>query len=166
MIDTGSAYSIIHINTLRKLIRQPHIIYQKKIHRTANNTELRTIGLVKLKINIRNIPTFILAEVAIDLCTSLVLGNDWIRQNRIDIINTKQCISKRQGSYVVTVPFLIYEDEAYQVLPVHRIHLLPEQNIIIPVRVKIKNADTVIFTPSNDLIGKKKIINTTCTIES
>ncbi|CAF1562759.1 unnamed protein product, partial [Adineta steineri] len=82
----------------------------------------------------------------------------WIRQNRIDIINTKQCISKRQGSYVVTVPFLIYEDEAYQVLPVHRIHLLPEQNIIIPVRVKIKNADTVIFTPSNDLIGKKRLL--------
>ncbi|CAF4280477.1 unnamed protein product, partial [Rotaria sordida] len=62
MVDTGSANSIIHIKTLRKLIHQPHIIYQKNVHRTANNSELNTIGLVKLKIYIKNIPTFVLAE--------------------------------------------------------------------------------------------------------
>jgi transposase InsO family protein len=158
MVDTGSAYSIIHINTLHQLIHQPNIVYRKNIHRTANNGELRTIGLVKLRIHLKNIPTFVLAEVAVDLCTGLVLGNDWIRRNGIDIINTKQCIRKRQGSYVVNIPFLNYDRENYVVNPVHEISILPEQQMIIPVRVKIKNADTVIFTPSEDIINKKRIL--------
>ncbi|CAF4851479.1 unnamed protein product [Rotaria sp. Silwood1] len=127
------------------------------MHRTANNSELRTIGLVKLKINLKNISTFILAEVAIDLCTGLVLGNDWITQNGIDIITTKKCISKRLGSYVATVPFSTYNQESYPVSPIYPIRILPEQQIIIPVRVKIKNADTVIFTPSKAIIEKKGI---------
>jgi len=158
MVDTGSANSIIHINTLYKLIHRPYIKYQKNIYRTANNSELRTIGLVKLKINIKNIPTFILAEVAIDLCTSLVLGNDWIRQNGIDIITTKQCIRKRRGLYVVTVPFSTYDQETYTVSSIHHIHILPEQEMMIPVRVRIKNADTVVFTPSENIIAKKGIL--------
>ncbi len=37
--DTGSANSVIHT----------YIKYQKNMHRAANNTELCTIGLVKLK---------------------------------------------------------------------------------------------------------------------
>ncbi|CAF3952238.1 unnamed protein product [Rotaria sp. Silwood1] len=158
MVDTGSANSIIHINTLRELTHRPHVIHQKKIYRTANNSELRTIGLVKLKINLKHIPTFVLAEVALDLCTGLVLGNDWIRQNGIDIITTEQNIRKRQGSHIVTVPFSTYDQEMYSVFPIQRINILPEQQMIIPVRVKIKNADTVIFTPSENIIRKKRIL--------
>ena len=50
MVDTGSVNSIIHIHALRQLVPQAYIKYKKNVHRTANNTELRTIGLVKLKI--------------------------------------------------------------------------------------------------------------------
>jgi hypothetical protein len=127
MIDTGSAKSIIHINTLRKLIYRPYIKYQNNTHRTANNTQLHTIGLVKLKINVKNIPTFILAEVAVNLCTGLVLGNDWIKNNEIDIITTKQCIRKRQGSYIVTAPFSTYYQETYSVPLIHHNHRLQQQ---------------------------------------
>jgi hypothetical protein len=158
MVDTGSANSIIHINTLRKLIHRPRIIYQKNVHRIANNGELRTIGLVKLKINIKHIPTFILAEVAVDLYAGLLLGNDWIRQNGIDIITTKQCIRKRQQSHTAIVPFSTYDQENYSILPIYPVHILPEQEVKIPVRVQIKNADTVIFTPSEDFMEKRRIL--------
>ncbi|CAM4869106.1 unnamed protein product [Rotaria socialis] len=158
MVDTGSAKSIIHINKLYKLIRRPYINYKNCLHRTANNGELRTIGLVNLRIKLKNISTFILAEVAIDLCTGLVLGNDWINQNGIGIITTKQCIRKHQGSYVVNVPFARYEQESYPVYPVYSTCVLPEQQKILPVRVEVKNADTVIFTPSQNLIEKKKLL--------
>ncbi|CAF4210105.1 unnamed protein product, partial [Rotaria magnacalcarata] len=94
MIDTGSAKSIIHINTLYKLIHRPYINYQNRLRSTANNGELRTIGSVNLRIRLKKILTFILAEVAIDLCTGLVLGNDWISKNEIDIITTQKCIRK------------------------------------------------------------------------
>lgn len=55
MIDTGSARSIIHINTLHKLIHRPRIKYQNNAHRTANNSELCTIGLVRLVVNIKKV---------------------------------------------------------------------------------------------------------------
>ncbi|CAF2150505.1 unnamed protein product [Rotaria magnacalcarata] len=119
MIDTGSAKSIIHINTLYKLIHRPYINYQNRLHSTANNGELRTIGSVNLRIRLKNILTFILAEVAIDLCTGLVLGNDWISKNEIDIITTQKCIRKRRGSYVATIPFSNYYQEAYPVYPIY-----------------------------------------------
>ncbi|CAF1523912.1 unnamed protein product, partial [Rotaria sordida] len=158
MVDTGSANSIIHIKTLRKLIHQPHIIYQKNVHRTANNSELNTIGLVKLKIYIKNIPTFVLAEVAVHLCTGLILGNDWITQNCIDIITSEKCIRKHYGKYTIIAPFSNYDQEKYFVLPIHPVHILPEQEMIIPARVKIKNADTIVFTPAEDFIKKKRIL--------
>ncbi|CAF5086557.1 unnamed protein product, partial [Rotaria magnacalcarata] len=129
MIDTGSAKSIIHINTLYKLIHRPYINYQNRLHSTANNGELRTIGSVNLRIRLKNILTFILAEVAIDLCTGLVLGNDWISKNEIDIITTQKCIRKRRGSYVATIPFLNYYQEAYPVYPIYSIHTLPKQRV-------------------------------------
>jgi hypothetical protein len=105
IVDTGSANSIVHINTLHKLFHRPYIEHKENVHRTANNGELHTIGLVKLKIYLKNIPTFIQAEVAVDLCASLVLGNDWICENGIDIITTKQFIQKHQGLHLVTIPF-------------------------------------------------------------
>lgn len=138
MVDTGSAYSFIHINLLRKLIYSPNIIYQRKIHRTANNTDLRTIGLVKLKIRLENIFTYVLAEVATNLCINLVLGNDWIRENGIDIINTKQCIIKCYQSHVVSVPFT--SSILSPLLPTQRI-----KNFTIPdikCRVCYKSHDT------------------------
>jgi hypothetical protein len=141
MVDTGSANSIIHINTLRKLKPQPHIKHLKNIYRTANNSELHTIGLVKLKINIKNISTFILAEVALDLCTGLILGNDWIQQNGIDIITTQQNIRKRQGQKIVTVPFSNYYKN-YPIMTIVEIKPLPEQQSRKLERVEMENDDT------------------------
>ena len=158
MVDTGSAKSIINIKTLQRLNYRPFIKYQKNVHQTANNSELRTIGLVRLKINLKDVSTFILAEVATDLCTALVLGNDWINQNKIDILTTKKCISKRIGFYTVNIPFSTYNEETYPVFPTYPISVLPEQGIIIPVRTKIKDADTVIFTPSKTIAMKKGIL--------
>ena len=96
--------------------------------------------------------------MAVDLCTSLVLGIDWIKRNGIDIITTKQCILKRQGPHYVTVPFSTYDEEKYSVTPAHYIRIPPEQAMIIPVRVRMKNADTAIFTPSKDMIERKRIL--------
>ncbi|CAF3208899.1 unnamed protein product [Rotaria sp. Silwood2] len=72
-VDTGSAKTIINIKTLQNLKYRPSIRYKKNTHQTANNSELHTIGLVRLKIKLKGISTFVLAKVAIDLCTALVL---------------------------------------------------------------------------------------------
>ena len=98
MIDTGSSTTIITRTLLYKLIHRPRIKYKRNTYRTASNTNLWTIGLVQLKVNIEDIPTFVLAEISTDLCTELVLGNDWITANGIDIITTQRHIRKCNGS--------------------------------------------------------------------
>ncbi|CAF1478973.1 unnamed protein product, partial [Adineta steineri] len=117
MVDTGSAKSIIHVKTLHELPYQPYINYKNNTHRTANNSELKTIGTVKLRIKIKNISTFAIAEISNELCTSLILGNDWITTNNIDIITTQQLIRKQQGSHIVTAPFTKLDQETYSVSP-------------------------------------------------
>jgi hypothetical protein len=158
MVDTGSASSIIHIHALNSLAHRPHMQQQINVHRAANNTELKTIGIVELKINIGNMPTFILAEVSTDLCTELVLGNDWIRANGIDIITTEKCIRKRRGSITASAPIIEFDQRSYPVFPIQRIRILPEQQMVVPIRTHIQNADTVIFTPSGNFVESKHVL--------
>ena len=108
MIDTGSTHSIIHINTLHQLIDRPFIRYTNKVHLTANNSELQTIGSVNLIIHMENIPTKVLAEVATELCVGLILGTDWIFGNGINIISTRGWIEKQQGSSTAIILFSSY----------------------------------------------------------
>ena len=108
MVDTGSATSIIHIDTLKRFEHQPRINHLENVYRTANNGEFYTIGTVKLKIKIRKLITHVVAQIALDLCTELVLGKDWIQLNDIDIISSQRKIRKRQGNYTATIPFLNY----------------------------------------------------------
>ncbi|CAF4244839.1 unnamed protein product [Rotaria sordida] len=89
-------------------------------------------------------------------------------QSGIDIITTKQCIRKHQRSRVVTVPFLIYDQKSYLASSIYSIYILSAQETIIPVHVKIKDVDTIIFTSSKHFIEQKKrilILNSLLKIE-
>ena len=105
VIDTGSAISVIHRQTLRGLINQSKIRHEANVYLTANNDELRTIGSIDLRVKIKRVSTFISVQVANELCAQLILGNDWIQANRIDIITTSQCIRKFHKGQIVTLPF-------------------------------------------------------------
>ena len=120
MIDTGSSTTIISRTLLYKLIHRPRIKFKRNTYRTASNTNLCTIGLVQLKVNIEEIPTFVLAEISADLCTELVLGNDWITANGIDIITTQRHIRKCNGSQTATVPFNSNTKRDHMVSPIER----------------------------------------------
>ncbi len=158
MVDTGSASSIIHNKILNKLIPRPYIKYQRNKHRTANNGELSTNGIVQLNIQLNHLSTFIIAEVSNHLCIDLVLGNDWIFGNEIDIITTKRCIWKTHGSQMIDIPFVIHDEPNYAAYPMHCIEILPEQQMIIPIRVRMRNIDTAIFTPSRQFIEQTKLL--------
>ena len=158
MIDTGSASSIIHRKTLSRLISRPHIKYQRNQHRTANNGELSTNGTVQLNIQLNQLLTSIIAEVSNNLCTDLILGNDWIFGNEIDIITTKRCIRKIHGSEVIDIPFAIHDESNYVAYPMHCVQILPEQQMIIPIRIPMRNIDTVIFTPSKQFIEQTRLL--------
>ena len=138
MVDTGSATSIIRIDTLKKLEHQPRINYLENVYRTANNGEFYTIGTVKLKINIGKLITYIVAQIALDLCTELILGNDWIQLNDIDIISSQRKIRKRQGNYTATIPFSI-NHQTESILPIVHVDDLRDEPLKELNCQKLKN---------------------------
>jgi hypothetical protein len=77
IVDTGSAITIIHQDLLKKI---PHKQFTHKIKecKTANSTPLHIIGQIELEIKLQNVKTYIIANVATNLITKLLLGNDWI----------------------------------------------------------------------------------------
>ena len=159
MIDTGSSTSIISRTMLHNLIRRPRIKYQRNTYRTASNTNLYTIGLVQLKVNIGNIPTFVLAEISTNLCTQLVLGNDCITANGIDIITTERYIRKCNGSQTATVPFNCNTNRDHIVFPIERFHCVDKANGDTSSSTMVNHPETP--SPSN---ARPAQSNSTCRV--
>ncbi len=61
-------------------------------------------------------------------------------------------------SYLLTALFSIYDQRKYPISLIRRIPVLPQQKIIISVRIKIKNSVTVIFTSSKNFMEKRRIL--------
>ena len=85
IIDTGSAVTIINQQLLKK-IDHKKFFNNPKIHKSANCTSINIIGEIQLEVKIQGYKTSIIADVAANLVTDLLLGNDWIQQNNV-IIN-------------------------------------------------------------------------------
>ena len=158
MIDTGSACSIIHADAFNRLVHQPCIENHWNKHRTANNGDLFTYGKVHLEIRLDYLKTFIIAEVSNQLCTDLVLGNDWIFKNDVDIITSKRCIRKIHNSQVIDIPFIIHDVSDCVVYPMHSIKILPKQQMIIPVRVQMRNSNTAMFPPLEEFAEQTRLL--------
>jgi len=157
MVDTGSAISIIHINTLRTLAYPPRIKYYDNVHVTANNGEMKTIGTVRLRINIKRVSTFVTAKVAEALCTSMLLGNDWIKRNNINILGG-QVVEASNQYYRESVRCIEHRDTRYPVHLIDRVQLKPLEEIVVRVRIPIETADSVIFRPHIPFIKERKVL--------
>ncbi len=82
IVDTGSAISITNLDFL-KTMQHKKFVSQNRPCRTANSTLLNIIGHIELIIQIKHIETFVVAYVATNLITSILLGNDWIDTNHV-----------------------------------------------------------------------------------
>ncbi|CAF1376911.1 unnamed protein product, partial [Didymodactylos carnosus] len=91
IIDTGSAGIIIHQQLLK--IHHKKFIYKRKIHASASCTSVNIIGEIHLEIKIQGHKTWIVADVATNLVTDLLLGTDWIKQNRVIIDSPQQRVN-------------------------------------------------------------------------
>ena len=88
IVDTGSAVTIINQQLLKK-IHHKKFNHQRKTHQSANSTNINIIGEIELEIKVQGHKTIIRADVATNLVTDLLLGNDWISENNV-IIDTPQ----------------------------------------------------------------------------
>ncbi|CAF2048349.1 unnamed protein product, partial [Rotaria magnacalcarata] len=92
IVDTGSAVTIINQKLLKK-IYHTEFVYKKKLHKSANCTSINIIGEIQLEDKIQGHKTLIIADVATNLITDLLLGNDWIMQNNVIIDSLQRHIT-------------------------------------------------------------------------
>ena len=157
IIDTGSAVTIINQQMLKK-IHHKGLGYIKKLHKSANCTSIDIIGEIELEIRIQGYKTRIIADVATNLITDLLLGNDWIAENNV-IINSPQkriFLTNEHHQIVATAPFSKPPDVHSPVLLSHQIILPPysEQYIDIKVLSSTNNMKEVLFEPVSNLHPK------------
>ncbi|CAF3422141.1 unnamed protein product [Rotaria socialis] len=107
IVDTGSAVTIINQQLLKK-IYHTGFVYKKKLHKSANCTSINIIGEIQLEIKIQGYKTLITADVATNLITDLLLGNDWIMQNNVMIDSLQQHITliDQNRRELATAPFV------------------------------------------------------------
>ena len=73
-----------------KKINHKGFVFTKKLHQSANSTAINIIGEIQLEIQIQGDKTIIVADVATNLVTDLLLGNDGIGENNVIIDSPQQ----------------------------------------------------------------------------
>ncbi|CAF4553333.1 unnamed protein product, partial [Rotaria sp. Silwood2] len=147
IVDTGSAISIIHLNFL-KTIHHKNFIYKNHTCQTANSTPLNIIGQIKLEIKIKSITTYVVARVATNLITSILLGNDWIDSNHVHLYgDQKQLTISDQHDQLISIPYVEPTCINYPALLVQQITLPPYSQKLVDITCQVTNANNLIFEP-------------------
>ncbi|CAF1498515.1 unnamed protein product, partial [Didymodactylos carnosus] len=157
IIDTGSAVSIIHQQLLKK-IHHKKFIYKRKIHASASCTSVNIIGEIHLEIKIQGHKTWIVADVATNLVTDLLLGTDWIKQNSVIIDSPQQrvILVNKYHKVIAYTPFVEPPDIRFPVFLIDQITLPPysEQCIDVKVPSLFGNVSNVMFESTPHLYSK------------
>jgi hypothetical protein len=160
LIDTGSSITIIHKQLLDKI---PHhkVIRKTTNHLSASGSGINIIGETTLEINLKGIRTYVIADVATDLITNLILGNDWIQPNKVYIMTPeKQIMIKRQNEEIST-PFIEPPTLNYPITLTNHITLRPFTEQMIEVEFSRENMNNVLFEPNTKLHKKALFIANT-----
>ena len=161
IIDTGSAVTIINQQFLKK-IHHKKFIHKRKSHRSANSTNINIIGEIELEIKVQGHKTFILADVAANLVTDLLLGNDWISGNNV-IIDTPQrqiIITDRYRRTLATANFIEPPEYRLPVLLTEEITLPPYSERCVNVKIE-ENGNKItegLFEPIENLQSKQILL--------
>jgi hypothetical protein len=158
IIDTGSAVTIINQQLLKKIYHKK-FIYKQKIHKSANCTSVNIIGEIQLEIKIHGHKTLIIADVATNLVTDLLLGNDWIKENNVIIDSPQQRILMVNKHYriIASTPFVEPPDFHFPVFLIDQITLPPHSEQCIDVKIPslFSNINNAMFESTPNLYSKK-----------
>ncbi|CAF4452731.1 unnamed protein product, partial [Rotaria magnacalcarata] len=154
IVDTGSAISIIRLDFL-KTIHHNNLIYQTRTCQTANSTPLTIIGHIKLEIKIKAVSTYVIAHVATNLITSILLGNDWINSNHVHLFGDQnQLTIPDQHGQLNIIPYVEPTCINYPALLVHEITIPPYSQALVDITCKVNDANDLIFEPYEHHISK------------
>ncbi|CAF1402909.1 unnamed protein product [Rotaria sordida] len=161
IVDTGSAVTIIN-QQLLKTIYHKEFIHKKKLHKSANCSSINIIGEIQLEIKIQGYKTLILADVATNLITDLLFGNDWITANNVIIDSPQQCIyfTDNKQNILATAIFVKPAHLQLPVLLTDKITLRPhsEKYVNIKVLSPTMNISEALFEPAAYLNSKQILL--------
>ncbi|CAF4874469.1 unnamed protein product [Rotaria socialis] len=157
IIDTGSAVTIINHKLLKKIYYK-NFIYKSKLHKSANCSSINIIGEIELEIKIQGHKTYILADVATNLITDLLLGNDWIYPNNVIIDSPQQHIflMNENRKIIVSTPFVKPKQLRLPVLLTEEITLPPKSEKCINIKIlsSMNKTSEALFEPTRHLHSK------------
>ncbi|CAF3091095.1 unnamed protein product, partial [Rotaria socialis] len=160
LIDTGSAITIIH-ECLLKNIPHKNLIKKTKNHLSANCSTLNVIGETTLEIKISGLKTEVIADVATNLVTDLILGSDWIQRNNVYILTPEQRIMIRSKGKEVSTPFITPPILNYPATLINHITIPPFSEQMVEAKVLHHNMIDVLFEPNPRLKNKALFIAST-----
>ncbi|CAF3391230.1 unnamed protein product [Rotaria socialis] len=157
IIDTGSAVTIINHKLLKKIYHK-NFIYKSKLHKSANCSSSNIIGEIELEIKIQGHKTYILADVATNLITDLLLGNDWIYANNIIIDSPQQHIflMNENRKVILSTPFIKPKQLRLPVLLTEEITLPSKSEKCINIKIlsSMNKTSEALFEPTTNLHSK------------
>ncbi len=137
---------------LLKGIYHKKFIHKQKLHKSANCTSINIIDGIELEIKIQQHKTIVVADVATNLITDLLLGNDWITENNVIIDPPQQRIFLTDGYHrtIATTRFTQPTDSQSPILLIDEITLPPYSEKCIDVKLlsSRNNTNEVLFEPA------------------
>ncbi|CAF4555427.1 unnamed protein product, partial [Didymodactylos carnosus] len=154
VVDTGSPFTIIHKNFLKRIYHKK-FIYKHISYSSANSSSINIIDQVELEIKINDEKTFITADVASNLVTEILLGKDFMAKYKILIDNgEKQVIRPRKNKQSIRTPFIEQPDIHYPVYLTDQITIPPFSEKLIDARTQINTTNNLMFEPTTNLHRK------------
>ena len=129
-------------------MQHKQFVHKPRACKTANSTTLDIIGQIELTIKIKHIETSIIANVATNLITSILLGNDWIDANHVHLFgDQKQLTIPDQHGQSIRIPYMESQCHTYSALLLNEITLPPRSQTLVEIKSSINNANNLIFEP-------------------
>ncbi|CAF1532708.1 unnamed protein product, partial [Rotaria sordida] len=118
-------------------------------------TPLDIIGQIELEIKINYIKTYIIAYVATNLITPILLGNDWINFNHVHPFGDQKHLTiPDQHGQLTRIPYTESSSINYPALLVNKITLPPHSQTLVDITSQVTNANNLIFEPYDRYISK------------
>ncbi|CAC5374233.1 unnamed protein product [Mytilus coruscus] len=171
VVDTGAAVSFINTNTYKSLqVDKPYPVDNSDLLgvRGVNNNFTRVLGKVTLPVEIGKLTLFHDFYILDDVNMPLILGQDFMHDQKAEISFPKQVLSLQNGMTEVSLSKGQDRDGTHNfVRVISDVTFQPRQRVIFPVKIDNFSENTSgVIEPNFSLAGKHNIIGARCLIQT
>ena len=171
LVDTGAAVSVINTNTYKSLqVDKPYPVDKSDLLgvRGVNDNFIRVLGKVTLPVEIGKLTLFHDFYILDDVNMPLILGRDFMHDQKAEISFPKQVLSLQNGMTEVSLSQGQDRDHTHNFVRVlSDVTFQPRQRVIFPVKIENFSENTSgVIEPNFSLAGKHNIMGARCLIQT